>query len=318
MFVRLKQISIGLVLGSLFACGGGGDNVPQNTSGTLSLGLIDAPIDDVDEIWIEIAGVAVKPQGAGPAMDFDFTQPLQVDLLSLTDGNSEMLLDGEVLPAGAYSWIELKVNAEFDSNLDSYVVTDSGGVEEMSIELQVPGGSQTGVRLVSGFTITANQETSFLIDWDMRLGLKKPPGQAGYLLRPAFRIIDMTEFGTLNGTVDMALVTDSTCSNDLNQDTGNTVYVFADFDADVDDIDGTDDPVATIAVTQNNMGDYTYEAILSPGQYTIAFTCQASDDDPDTDETNGTPIEFIMPLDPNMVNSANVTIDDGVTVTVDF
>jgi len=313
MFVRLKQISIGLIFGALLACGGGGDGAPpQSTTGTLSVGLIDMPVDNVDEIWIEIVGVAVKPQGAGPAMDFDFASPLPVDLLSLTDGNSEMLLDGEVLPAGAYNWIELKVNAAFDGNLDSYVVTDAGGVEEMEVELRVPGGNQTGLRLVSGFTITANQETSFLIDWDMRLGLKKPPGQAGYLLRPAFRIVDMTEFGTLNGMVDMDLVTDSTCSNDLNQDTGNAVYVFAGFDADVDDIDGTDDPVATIDVKQNNAGDYTYDAILSPGEYTIAFTCQASDDT-DADETTGTPIEFILPI-----VDANVTIVDGMTETADF
>lgn len=314
MIARLKQISIGLIFGSLLACGGGGDSAPQSANGTLSLGLIDAPVDDVDEIWIEIAGISVKPQGSGPAIDFDFADPLPVDLLSLTDGNSEMLLDGEVLPAGAYNWIELIVNAEFDGDLDSYVVTDSGGVEEMEIELRVPGpgGGQTGLRLVSGFTITADQETSFLIDWDMRLGLKKPPGQPGYMLRPAFRIIDMTDFGTLNGMVDMDLVTDGSCTSDLNQDTGNSVYVFEGFDVEPDDIDGVDDPVATLNVTQNDAGDYTYEAILSPGDYTVAFTCQASDDT-DLDETDGTPIEFVLPI-----VDANVTIVDGVTETVDF
>ena len=125
---------------------------------------------------------------------------------------------------------------------------------------------------------------------------------------------DMTAVGTLGGTVAMELVMADprTCTNSLNEDTGNVVYVFEGYDVEPDDIDGEDDPVATINVRQNNAGEYTYEALLSPGDYSVAFTCQASDDDPEVNETMDTPIEFVLPAEPN------VAIEDGITTTIDF
>jgi len=296
----------GLAAIAITACSGGGDGGSSN--GTLTVQVTDASVDDVDQIWVEFTGIRLQPQG-GPALDFPFPAPLQIDMLTLTDGNSETLLNGVTVPAGAYNWMELQVNAEFDSVLDSYVRTLSGGTEE----IRVPSGSQTGLRLVSGFTITADQHTSFLIDWDMRLGLADAPGQPGFLLRPAMRIIDLTEYGTLDGTIAMSLVTDPACTNDLSADTGNAVYIYDTFDTTVDspdDIDGATGPtpVATATVTQATNGDYVYGTILSPGDYVIAFTCQAGDDEVGTDED----IAFVLPADPD------VTIADGDLVTVDF
>jgi hypothetical protein len=85
---------------------------------------------------------------------------------------------------------------------------------------------------------------------------------------------------------------------------GNVVYVFAGTNAAVDDIDGTDDPVANADVVLAN-GVYSYRVLLQPGSYTVAFTCQAADDEPETDET----IAFLP--------TVNVTMA-GNTQTVDF
>jgi Domain of unknown function (DUF4382) len=288
----------------LTACSNGGSDPAAATGqGQLSLAVMDAPVDGIAELWVEFTGVQLKPRGSGPAITVDFDAPLQLDLLTLNADNAAMLLNGYTLPAGEYNWIELKVNAEFDGTLDSYAVLQSGGVEE----IRVPSGTQNGLRLVSGLTITANQETSLLIDWDARKGVVRPAGQPGFFLRPALRVIDMTQYGTLSGTVAMTNVTDTSCSNDLNLDTGNVVYVFAGADATPDDIDAIDpEPVATIAVKQNNNGDYVYKSILSPGDYTVAFTCQAGSDDPETDDA----IVFLSP--------ANATIMDGQEAVIDF
>lgn len=309
-----------LALLALGACSsgssGGGDGRRDLTArnsgyGTLSIGLIDAAITDVTEIWVEIAQVNVKPED-GQVLEFPLDPPLQVDLLTLDADNSEMLLDEEVVPAGHYNWIELELNADFDGMLDSYVVTTTGGMEEVELqqeELRVPSGS---VRLVSGFTVTADQETSFLIDWDMRRGLVNPPGQPGFMLRPAFRIIDMTEFGTLSGTVATATITDdmACADDDADLDVGNAVYVFAGLDVEPDDIDGADpEPVATITVSPNEMGDYVYATILSPGDYTVTFTCQSGLDDPEADDT----VAFADP-----VNVTLVADDEGPNEPVDF
>lgn len=305
----LTHTALGLAVSALAACSSGGDDSGiTSTDGSLTLDVTDASVDNVQEIWVEFTGVRLQPQD-GDAIDITFDTPISVDMLTLTGGNSESLLNGEPVPAGTYDWMALQVNAEFDSELDSYVMTDAGGQEE----IQVPSGSQQGLRLVSPFTITADQETSFLIDWDMRMGLVNPDGQPGFLLRPAFRLIDMTEFGTLSGTIAMNHVTDDSCTNDLSADTGNAVYIYAEFDTsadDPDDIDGSAGPTpeATATVEQDADGDYVYETILSPGDYTVAFTCQAADDSVDTDED----IAFVLPSEPG------ITITDGETSTVDF
>ena len=310
---RLKGCLLGLFMGTLAACGGGGGGVSGGVSGgeptgTLTITLTDAPVDDVAEVWVEFSGVTLQPQGGGSAIEILFPDSLTVDLMSLTDGISETLLDSEPVPAGAYNWVALHVNAEFDGDaMDSYVITDIGE----QVELEIPGGAQTGLRFVSGLTITADQETSFLIDWDLRMGLVNPPGQLGYFLRPAFRVIDMTAFGTLSGIVATDLVSplnSDDCSNDLVQDTGNAVYIYdqSNFTT-ADDIGGTvgSTPIATARVTQQN-GDYTYEVILSPDDYTVAFTCQASLDLVNDDED----IAFVQPTD--------VTVAVGPAGTLNF
>jgi hypothetical protein len=298
MTFRYSLASLSFAL-SVAGCSGGGSDTGN---GTLSLAVMDAPVDDVTQVWIAFTGISLKPQGNGPAIDIDFRSPVKVDLLALTADNAATLLASHPVPAGAYNWIELHVNASLDGNLDSYAVLQTGGAEE--IEVEVPSG---GLRLVSGLTITADQNTSFLIDWDLHKGLTSPVGRPGLLLRPALRVIDMTQYGTLRGTVAMTQVTAAGCTGDLNLDTGNAVYVFSGSNVTPDDIDSIDpEPVATAAVKQTSTGEYTYETLLSPGAYTVAFTCQAKNDQPDTDDA----ITF--------VESANATIANAQTVTIDF
>jgi len=163
------------------------------------------------------------------------------------------------------------------------------------------------VRLVSGFTVEANEATRFLFDWDMRKGLVRPPGLPGYLLKPAFRMLDVTEYGVLQGSVsgDTLSFAANACNvDDANLELGNVVYVFSGANVVPDDVDGTGDPVATADVTFAN-GAYSYRVPLTPGDYTVAFTCQAADDEPESDET----IAFLP--------TVNVTMA-GNTQTVDF
>ena len=295
-----SKIGVLAALGMLAGCSSGGDD--GGGTGKITLAIMDAPVFDATQLWVTFTGVSLKPQGSGPAIKIDFPAPVQLDLLSLNADNAETLLAAHEVPAGQYNWLELHVSAEHDGVMDSFAVLQNGGVEE--VEVEVPSGS---VRLVSGLTITANQETSFLIDWNLHKGLNDPIGQPGLFLRPALRVIDMTEFGTLTGTVAMPLVTAAGCANDLNLDIGNTVYIYEGAGVTPDDFDaGAPEPVATTAVKQNQTGEYVYETLLSPGTYTVAFTCQAMNDMPDTSED----IAFVQPT--------AATIADGQTLTVNF
>jgi Domain of unknown function (DUF4382) len=283
------------------ACGGGGQSAVEQT-GTVRIAITDATIDNVSEVNVQFTGVTLKPQ-SGDEIEVLFDPPRNIDLLKLTDGMTAELLPGTVVPVGPYNWIRLAVNAEFDNVFDSYAVLPQG-----QVELRVPSGSQTGLKLVSGFTVTQNQATNIVLDWDLRKALSDPVGQPGLHLRPALRVTDMAVYGTLTGTVADSLVNDPACTNDLAMDTGNAVYLYAGVIGSPGDIgDAVTEPLATATVAQSESGAYVYMvSYLSLGEYTAAFTCQASDDDPEADDD----IDFAV--------SHTFMIEDGLTTVVDF
>lgn len=304
----LKTTGAGLAAALLAACGGGSGG---GGTGTVSLAITDAPVDGVSEVVVEFEAIELKPREGAP-IRFEFTEPLSVDLRSLTGDNTEVLLNGEAVPAGEYNWIRLVVNAAFDNVMDSYVLTEGG----QQVELRVPSGE---VRLVSGFTVVQGGELSFVVDWNLRLGLTDPPGQPGYLLRPAFRVIDLQEAGAIEGSVALALLSDPACTSDPNSGDGNEVYVYAGAGVVPDDIDGTEpEPVTTARVDPDDgSGAWRYRvAFLAPGDYTVAFTCQAADDlapDPEAagaDPATDNAIAF--------TEGKTATVTAGSSTTVDF
>lgn len=286
----------------LTACGGGSGEVAVKPTGIINIAITDATVDDVTNVYVQFSGVTLKPQ-SGDEIEMLFDPPKDFDLLTLSGGMTAELLPDTRVPAGSYNWIRLAVNAEFDNVFDSYAMLPLG-----EVELRVPSGSQSGLKLVSGFTVTQNQSTNIVIDWDLRKALSDPTGQPGINLRPALRVTNMAAYGTLNGTVAEALVNDGSCTNNLAMDTGNAIYVYAGVVDTPGDIgDPTNDPLTTATVSQSESGTYVYEVnFLSVGEYTAAFTCQADDDDPETDD----PIEFPV--------SHTFSIEDGATSVVDF
>jgi hypothetical protein len=303
-----RRLSLGTLLTAatvLAGCsGGGGGDAPAAQSSKLSVSLMDAPVDGVTAVNLEIKSISIKPEN-GPATDLPLAKsPMKVNLLALTDKNAAILIDGATIAPGKYEWLSMDVNAAFDGVFDSSVMTSSGGQEE----LRVPSGR---VRLVDGFDVAANQAVMLLFDWDLRQGLVRPPGQPGYMLKPAFRMLDVKALGVLKGTVALTTIVatgdPNGCAKDAaDLDVGNVVYVYAGSGVTPDDVDGkAPDPVATANATAAANGDYTYRVVLAPGDYTVAFTCQAGNDDPEADETGtATEIKLIGAVNKTVVTDA--------------
>jgi hypothetical protein len=297
------------VVGLVGCSGGGGD--PSPSQSRLSVSLMDAPVDGVTAVFVKITSMWIKPQGNGPAVELPLENaPLTVNLLELTDANAAILIDEAVIEAGSYEWLAMDIAAERNVR-DSYVMTETGGEEE--IELRVPSGR---VRLVGGFEVPPNESLQLLFDWDMRRGLVYPPGQRQYLLKPAFRMLDVTAYGVLKGTIAAATVgtrldpavNDCASDDQVDLTVGNVVYVFQG-DVTPDDVGGTTDPVATVEAERTAAGDYVYRTLLEPGTYTVAFSCEAGNDDPETDDD----ITFLKP-----VGTTNPITSQGTTTTVNF
>jgi hypothetical protein len=307
--IDIKQLSIASSAVLLLACssGGGGGSDDDSATGLLSLGVTDGPVEGVSEIWVEFDGLTLKPAN-GPQQEYLFDPPKSIDLKSLTNGKIELLFE-QAIAAGSYNWMKLHVNADFDSNMDSYVVENGGG----QIELRVPPDR---LKLGNHFTITQGGATSLVIEWNLRMGLTNPIGQPGYKLQPSLRITDLTEHGAVSGAVETDLLP-VPCTSDPGTGEGNVVYVYQGFDVVPDDIDGIPaEPITTADIRLDpDSGDQSYSVpYLSPGNYTVAFTCQGSDDvipDPDN-----------AAIDPNdsIVFSAgsNVTVSDDEVTELNF
>lgn len=251
----------------LSACGGESSN-----TGQLSLAVTDAPVDSATAVVVQFTGVELH--GPGGQHTVTFESPKSIDLLALTGTDSQELLDKIELPAGRYHWMRLLVNAE-RVVIDSYIDLEDGSRHSLFI----PSGAETGLKLVSGFTIPAGGSADFTIDVDLRKSVHEPEGAIGdYLLRPALRIVDSTEVGNISGTVSHALV-DSECSP--------VVYLFAGANETPDDEDANAPNAITSAIPamNANTGNFDYEiGFVAEGEYTASFSCDGDLDEPDTDD----------------------------------
>lgn len=272
-YVKLLAIACA----GLLAAGCGGSDDPDG--GGLRVALTDAPVDTATAVQIQFSGIEIKPAGGEAFRVGDFDPPKTIDLLTLQDGTSEVLVDVD-LAAGQYSWIRLMVNTSRDQDSPSRIV-----FPDDDYPLWIPSGNESGLKLVTGFIVPIGGVADFTIDFDLRKSIHKPGAQDGiYYLRPALRLVDNALAGFITGKVDASLLTfdggDDTCA----------VYVFAGAGTAPDDIDGDEgDPLTTATVhLSDSDGLYHYRAAFLPeGPYTLALTCDATADDPgvDDDET---------------------------------
>lgn len=218
-----------------------------------------------------------------------------------------MLLDNIPLEAGRYEWIRLMVDNEPNVR-DSFVVV--GGQE---CELRVPSGSESGLKLMRGFTLPAAGSAALTVDFDLRQSLHAPPGQQGnagactqgYLLRPTLRLVDDANVGAIAGNVTFdAGTVPVSCLPKVYLYQGTVVP------DDMEDTTATTPDVDPYVVASVNIpagavsGTYRI-GFLPAGSYTAAFTCS---DDTVADET----VTFLPAA------GQAVTVQNNLISTVNF
>jgi hypothetical protein len=305
------------------ACSDGGGG----STGQISVAVTDSPVDVADAVVVQFTGVELKPKD-GPAFSIDFDAPKAIDLLAYQNGERAMLLDEEVVPAGEYNWMRLKVQADPNVAGDSYITIDGA-----DCELEIPSGDERGLQMIRGFTVGVGSLTDFTVDFILPKSVLQPPGQTttvpvcdgqAYVLKPVVRMVDNLEVGTISGAVDPNLIT-AQCGDSVENGVypGN-VYLFGpvtdtyagtpdDYDAVENDPDV--DPLTSAMVNPDTFG-YTI-GFVPAGDYRVAYTCDADDalvdaDAPDDPSGNDEVEEFTPP------DGAPVTVTAGGTATADF
>jgi len=250
-------------------CSGSSDSLG---TGRVSLGISDGPVHDASKICITFDSVEFKSESQTTIVTLD--PPVKIDLLDYQGADAAPLLVGQELPAGPYQWVRLGVDALLGDNggandtggedcdgAGSYIVLPTG-----TYNLYVPSGENNGLKLVSGFTVPVNATVGLTAEFDLRKSVTAPDGLSpDVLLRPAIRLVDNIEVGTLTGTVSNGLATAGGCEP--------SVFVFNDGvpPNPIDEIE--DDPAATAIVSFGNTAyEYTVGYLLA-GNYNVAFTC---------------------------------------------
>lgn len=287
-----NSILVAGLASTLVACGGSDSDSEIIENGSFSLGVTDAPTAEFTKFMVPFTGVVLQPE-KGERIEFTFDTSKELDLLTLQGGVSAPLLDNVEIPSGNYSWIRLVLDEENIFAHDSI-----GGVNKVA----VPSGGETGLKLVSGFTVSQSGGNNFTIDFDVRKSVVNPQGGGSeYLLKPALRLVDNLQVGSISGTVNYTPGMEG-C------DSEGFAYIYEGSDAQVSDLDVNVEggPLVTTPVKLNDStGVYEYKVgFLEEGEYTVSYSCQL--DDNETTES----IEFHGTR--NVSVTANEDTDAGI------
>lgn len=204
----LKSVSILFSVFAIFiltACGSGG-GTGDGGAGTLSLSLTDASCGSYAAVIVTIADVQVHLGGNDnnpnhwESVDMPI-RPLTIDLLELVNGVREDL--GLVdLAAGDYTQMRLIIGDEPNPNshpFANYVITNTNPTEIH--ELKIPSGSQTGIKIVQGFTIFDDQLTEVILDFDACRSIVQAGNSDQWLLKPTIKAADPATYAIIEGRV---------------------------------------------------------------------------------------------------------------------
>ncbi len=188
------------------SCGGGGGDSGGST-GTMNLSITDQATTDYRAIYVTIKQVEVhKDGGAGWQV-----VPLQFEkktfnLLELVNGVREELALA-TLATGHYTQMRLILGDTPDNSINilstphlyaNYLIEFIGNTHELH-ELKVPSGFQTGIKIVKGFDINANETTELILDFDANRSIVRAGSNGDWLLKPTIKLLNTTECSIIQG-----------------------------------------------------------------------------------------------------------------------
>jgi len=175
---------------TLAACGGGG----SGGGGGTAFWLTDTPATNTYQaVYVTVNEVQVNHETNGWTTLTDLDLPAQFELLNLANGARAPLGIANLEP-GHYTQMRLILSEEEGAN---YVIDADDNI----IDLKVPSGGQTGIKLVNGFDITGSS-TDIVLDFDVNKSVHvHPAGKTDkWVLRPTVRVVELEN--SVTGTVE--------------------------------------------------------------------------------------------------------------------
>jgi hypothetical protein len=172
-------------------------------TGTLSLSITDAPIDDttITGVFITIDSLQYHMQDNEWKTFEEYDGPKTINLLELTNGASELLGNFE-MEAGQYTQLRFLLDAPANgqgqpTNPGCYMEYENGE----TVDLFVPSGGQSGYKAVGAFTVPSNGTVDITADFDVRKSVVEAGATGRYILKPTIRLIVDNQAGSITGGI---------------------------------------------------------------------------------------------------------------------
>ncbi|SOC79199.1 Carboxypeptidase regulatory-like domain-containing protein [Salinimicrobium sediminis] len=161
----------------------------------VAIKLTDAP-GDYEEVLVEVEDVMIKTTAEGSEeegwVSLEGVNTGVIDLLSLTGGVTELLVDAE-LEAGYLHQIRLVLG---DNN--TIKVDENGTIKEYA--LKTPSAEQSGLKVMVGQELEADEDYTFILDFDVDKSVVVT-GNGTYNLKPVIRMAVEENTGSIVGSV---------------------------------------------------------------------------------------------------------------------
>lgn len=236
----------------------------------VELGTTD--LDGASAVRVTLEGVDLLDQN-GELHALDHGSDDVLDLRELIDGQSLALVDSKEVEATRYTGIRLRF-----ADSGHRIELEDGTEAAMTID-------STAAFADLDVDIGEDDTATVLATLDLRFSLQRDSASGTYTLTPVLRAIDADSAASLSGIVDAAAVEAASCRQGRDAGAGVAVYLF-DRDADslIDYRSGRDGPIASARVKSTGSSYYYDLPNLAPGNYTLAWTCEADADAPDSDD----------------------------------
>jgi hypothetical protein len=231
----------------LLACdGGGGGGSSNGEVGTVSMSLTDAMSNEFNAVCVTIKDVQVHMKGNGIGNNSwesvgAPTLPKTFNLYDLTNGVREEIGIADLI-TGPYTQMRLIIGTVPDDGINelseahpyaNYVIDTDDNYQE----LKIPSGINTGIKIVHGFTISTDQTTELILDFNAEKSVVAAGNSGNWHLKPTIKCGSTEELSIIRGRVttdgstgiDKALVSvqefDGTAADDKDMVTIHTSTV---------------------------------------------------------------------------------------------
>ena len=196
----------------MFACGGGGGSSSSGSAdlGTVSMSLTDAMSNEFNAVYVTIEDVQVHMKGNGNGNNnwesvSTPNLPKTFNLYDLTNGVREEIGLAD-LETGPYTQMRLIIGTDPDDGINkldeahlyaNYVIDTDDNYQE----LKIPSGINTGIKIVHGFDISADETTELILDFNAEKSVIVAGNKGIWHLKPTIKCGSTEELSIIRGKV---------------------------------------------------------------------------------------------------------------------